>query len=55
MVGLVEMERVLKKIRLLMDDLENMICQAEPETKESLLYIYSEVEDIYNILRRWDK
>jgi hypothetical protein len=50
-----EVEKVLKRISLLLDDLENMICQAEPEIKESLLYIYSEVEDIYNTLRRWGK
>jgi hypothetical protein len=46
-----DVEKVLKKISILMDDIEDMICSAEPEVKNNLLYIYSEIEDIYNMLR----
>jgi hypothetical protein len=52
-VDLEEVREVLMKIRLLMDDLEDMICKTEPETKDLLLYIYSEIEDIYNVMRGW--
>jgi hypothetical protein len=48
-----ELEKVLKRISLLLDDIENMICTSGPTS--DLLHIYSEVEDIYNTLRRWDK
>ena len=44
-------EKVLKRISLLMDDIEDMICSTESEVKNDLLYIYSEIEDIYNMLR----
>lgn len=52
-VDLEEVREVLMKIRLLMDDLEAMICETEPETRDLLLYIYSEIEDIYNVMRWW--
>jgi hypothetical protein len=54
-VDLEEVEEVLMKIRLLMNDLEDMICKTESETKDLLLYIYSEIEDIYNAMRWWGK
>jgi hypothetical protein len=50
-----ELEKVLKRLQLLLDDIEDMIHSAELETRDSLLYIYSEVEDIYNTLRRWGR
>jgi hypothetical protein len=46
-----EIERILKKISMLMDDIEEMIYSAEPETVNDLLYIYNEIEEIYNMLR----
>jgi ElaB/YqjD/DUF883 family membrane-anchored ribosome-binding protein len=46
-----DVEKVLKKISMLMDDIEDMIHSAAPEAKNDLLYIYSEIEDIYNMLR----
>jgi hypothetical protein len=46
-----DVEKVLKRISMLMDDLEDMIHSAEPEVKNDLLYIYSEIEDIHNMLR----
>jgi hypothetical protein len=46
-----EIERILKKISMLMDDIEEMICSAEPEIVNDLLYIYNEIEEIYNMLR----
>jgi len=48
-----EVEKVLKRIGLLLDYIEDMICTSGPTS--DLLYIYSEVEDIYNTLKRWDK
>jgi ElaB/YqjD/DUF883 family membrane-anchored ribosome-binding protein len=46
-----DVEKVLKRISILMDDIEDMIHSAAPEAKNDLLYIYSEIEDIYNMLR----
>lgn len=45
-------EKLLKKMSMLLDDIEDMICSAEPEVKNDLLYIYSEIEDMYNMLRK---
>jgi DNA repair exonuclease SbcCD ATPase subunit len=46
-----DIKNVLERINMLMRAIENMIQSAEPETKNNLLYIYNEIEDIYNTLR----
>ena len=50
-----DIENVLKRINMLMCDIEDMIQSAEHETKNNLLYIYSEIEDIYNTLKGNEK